>query len=49
MSGFDLDLPTMEFENENEKIDNEDEKDNYYGKGEDDHTDLELNTGDEIL
>ena len=44
--GDDLDVPGSEMDDENEKIGNEDEENNYYSIGGDNHNDLEENQGD---
>ena len=48
-SGSDLDVPGSELDDEQEKIGNEDEENNYYSLGGDDHNDLEENLGDNDL
>ena len=48
-SGSDLDVPGSELDDEQEKIGNEDEENNYYSLGGDDHNDLEENLGDNGL
>ena len=42
-SGSDLDVPGSELDDEREKIGNEDEENNYYSLGGDNHNDLEEN------
>jgi hypothetical protein len=44
-SGDDLDVPGSEQDDEQEAIGNEDEENNYYSLGGDDHNDLEENQG----
>jgi hypothetical protein len=46
MSGSDLDVPGSELDDEQEKIGNEDEENNYYSLGGDDHNDLDEDKGD---
>ena len=46
LSGSDLDIPGAELDDENEAIGNEDEENNYYSLGGDNHTDLEEDNGD---
>lgn len=41
LSGDDLDIPGAELDDEQESIGNEDEENNYYSLGGDDHNDLE--------
>jgi hypothetical protein len=45
-SGSDLDVPGSELDDENEKIGSEDEENNYYSLGGDDHDDLDEDKGD---
>jgi hypothetical protein len=47
MSGDDLDVPGSELDDEQEKIGSEDEENNYYSLGGDDHNDLDEDKGDE--
>jgi len=47
MSGGDLDVPGSELDDEQEKIGSEDEENNYYSLGGDDHNDLDEDKGDE--
>ena len=44
-SGSDLDIPGSELDDEQEKIGNEDEENNYYSLGGDDHNDLDEDKG----
>ncbi len=44
-SGSDLDVPGSELDDEQENIGNEDEENNYYSLGGDNHNDLEENSG----
>jgi hypothetical protein len=44
-SGSDLDVPGSELDDEQEKIGNEDEENNYYSLGGDDHNDLDEDKG----
>jgi hypothetical protein len=44
MAGGDLDIPGTEFDDDQEIIGNEDEENNHYSIGGDDHNDLEENT-----
>lgn len=44
-SGIDLDVPGSELDDEQEAIGNEDEENNYYSLGGDNHTDLDENQG----
>ena len=44
-SGSDLDVPGSELDDEQEKIGNEDEENNYYSLGGDDHADLDEDNG----
>ena len=44
-SGSDLDVPGSELDDEQEKIGNEDEENNYYSLGGDDHNDLDEDRG----
>jgi hypothetical protein len=46
MSGNDLDIPGAELDDEQENIGSEDEENNYYSLGGDDHNDLEEDHGD---
>lgn len=48
MSGADLDVPGAELDDKDEAIGNEDEENNHYSIGGDDHNDLEENGGDKI-
>ena len=43
LSGNDLDVPGSELDDEQEEIGNEDEENNYYSLGGDDHNDLDEN------
>jgi len=45
-SGSDLDVPGSELDDEQESIGSEDEENNYYSLGGDDHDDLEEDKGD---
>jgi hypothetical protein len=45
-SGSDLDVPGSELDDEQESIGNEDEENNYYSLGGDDHNDLEEDKGE---
>ena len=45
-SGSDLDVPGSELDDEKEKIGSEDEENNYYSLGGDDHDDLDEDKGD---
>ena len=45
-SGSDLDVPGSELDDEQEKIGSEDEENNYYSLGGDDHNDLDEDKGD---
>jgi len=45
-SGSDLDIPGSELDDPQEKVGNEDEENNYYSLGGDDHNDLEEDKGD---
>jgi hypothetical protein len=45
-TGEDLDIPGAELDDEDEKIGEEDEENNYYSLGGDDHNDLEEDRGD---
>ncbi|MDZ4845229.1 MAG: hypothetical protein SH857_06730 [Chitinophagales bacterium] len=45
VSGDDLDVPGSELDDEQEKIGSEDEENNYYSLGGDDHNDLEEDKG----
>jgi hypothetical protein len=45
-SGSDLDIPGSELDDEQEYIGSEDEENNYYSLGGDDHEDLEENQGE---
>jgi cobalamin biosynthesis protein CobT len=45
-SGADLDIPGSELDDAQEKIGSEDEENNHYSIGGDNHNDLEENTGD---
>ncbi len=45
-SDIDLDVPGSELDDKNEVIGEEDEENNYYSLGGDQHTDLEENSGD---
>jgi hypothetical protein len=45
-SGSDLDVPGSELDDEQEKIGSEDEENNYYSLGGDDHDDLDEDKGD---
>jgi hypothetical protein len=44
-SGSDLDIPGSELDDEQEKIGNEDEENNYYSLGSDNHNDLDEENG----
>lgn len=44
-----LDVPGAEMDDEQEAIGNEDEENNYYSIGGDNHNDLEENQGDELF
>ena len=44
--GSDLDIPGTELDDEQEEIGNEDEENNYYSLGGDDHNDLDESNGD---
>jgi hypothetical protein len=46
MTGNDLDVPGGELDDEQENIGSEDEENNYYSLGGDDHNDLDENKGD---
>lgn len=46
MSGDDLDVPGSEYDDADELIGREDEENNYYSLGGDNHTDLEEDQGD---
>jgi hypothetical protein len=46
VSGDDLDIPGSEFDDDEEKIGNEDEENEYYSLGGDDHNDLDEDNGD---
>ena len=46
MTGGDLDVPGSEMDDEQENIGNEDEENNYYSLGGDDHNDLDEDKGD---
>ena len=46
ISGDDLDVPGSELDDEQESIGNEDEENNYYSLGGDNHNDLEEDQGD---
>jgi hypothetical protein len=46
ISGEDLDVPGSELDDEQENIGNEDEENNYYSLGGDDHNDLEEDQGE---
>jgi len=46
ISGKDLDIPGSELDDEQEKIGSEDEENNYYSVGGDNHTNLEEKQGD---
>jgi len=46
LSGGDLDIPGSELDDEQESVGNEDEENNYYSLGGDDHTDLDEDQGD---
>ena len=48
-SGSDLDVPSSELDNEMEDIGSEDEENNYYSIGGDNHEDLEKNKGENDL
>ena len=48
-SGSDLDVPGSELDDAQENIGNEDEENNYYSLGGDNHNDLEENSGDNDL
>lgn len=48
MSGSDLDVPGSDLDDKDEAIGNEDEENNYYSIGGDDHNDLEEDQGGEI-
>ena len=43
VSGSDLDIPGSELDDEQENLGNEDEENNYYSLGSDDHNDLDEN------
>jgi len=45
ISGGDLDVPGSELDDEQENIGNEDEENNYYSLGSDDHNDLDEDNG----
>jgi len=45
-SGSDLDVPGSELDDEKEKVGSEDEENNYYSLGGDDHNDLDEDKGD---
>jgi hypothetical protein len=45
LSGNDLDVPGSELDDEQEEIGSEDEENNYYSLGGDDHNDLDENKG----
>ena len=47
VSGDDLDVPGSELDDEQEAIGNEDEENNYYSLGGDNHIDLEENDGEQ--
>jgi len=46
MSGNDLDIPGAELDDDQENVGSEDEENNYYSLGGDDHNDLEEDRGD---
>jgi hypothetical protein len=46
VSGNDLDVPGSELDDDQERIGSEDEENNYYSLGGDDHNDLDEDTGD---
>jgi hypothetical protein len=46
LSGNDLDVPGSELDDLQEKVGSEDEENNYYSLGGDDHNDLEEDKGD---
>ena len=46
MSGSDLDVPGSELDDEQENIGSEDEENNYYSLGGDDHNDLDEDNGE---
>ena len=46
ISGSDLDIPGSELDDEQETIGNEDEENNYYSLGGDDHNDLDEDKGE---
>jgi len=46
MSGHDLDVPGAELDDQQENIGSEDEENNYYSLGGDDHNDLDEDKGD---
>jgi hypothetical protein len=46
MTGNDLDVPGAELDDEQENIGSEDEENNYYSLGGDDHNDLDEDKGD---
>jgi hypothetical protein len=48
MSGSDLDVPGSELDDKQENIGSEDEENNYYSLGGDDHDDLDEDKGDEL-
>lgn len=48
LSGDDLDVPGAELDDENEAIGEEDEENNYYSLGGDDHDDLEETNDDNV-
>jgi len=47
-TGADLDIPGSEIDDEQEAIGSEDEENNYYSLGGDNHNDLEENQGEEL-
>jgi hypothetical protein len=46
MTGSDLDIPGAELDDEQESIGSEDEENNYYSLGGDDHENLDEDKGD---
>jgi len=46
VSGSDLDIPGAELDDKQENVGNEDEENNYYSLGGDDHNDLDENKGE---
>jgi len=47
VTGIDLDVPGAELDDDQENIGNEDEENNYYSLGGDDHNDLDEDNGEE--